>query len=86
MGYQVTILEGEPEVVSGADTYLLEGPLTTFFRTDGSRRVVDCWSERLASFRTADVVRIRRLDEPVPSDLPSSRLADASRSLLGGSP
>lgn len=63
MGYQVTTSQGNPEVVRGADTYLLEGPLTTFFRTDGERRVVDCWSERLASFRTADVVCIRRLDE-----------------------
>lgn len=63
VGYEVTINDGDRQVVLGADTYQLEGPLTTFFSTDAGRRVVDCWSLRLASFRTADVVRIRRLDE-----------------------
>ncbi len=62
MGYEVTTNDGGCEVVSGADTYQLEGPLTTFFRTEADRRVVDCWSVRLASFRTLDVVRIRRLE------------------------
>ena len=63
MGYAVTVSDGDDVVVPGADTYQLEGPLTTFFSTDAGRRVVDCWSVRLASFRTADVVCIRRLDE-----------------------
>jgi hypothetical protein len=62
MGFEVTVGDGTAEVVPGADTYTQEGPLTTFFRTDPGRRVIDCWSERLASFRTADVTRIRRLD------------------------
>ena len=62
MGYEVTVGDDSHEMVVGADTYTQEGPLTTFFRTDPGRRVVDCWSERLASFRTADVTRIRRLD------------------------
>ena len=63
MGYEVTVSDGANVVVAGADTYQLEGPLTTFFSTDSGRRVVDCWSVRLASFRTADVVRIRRVEE-----------------------
>jgi hypothetical protein len=62
MGFEVTVGDGMAEVVPGADTYTQEGPLTTFFRTDRGRRVIDCWSERLASFRTADVTRIRRLE------------------------
>ncbi|CAN5698233.1 hypothetical protein BH23ACT1_BH23ACT1_08860 [soil metagenome] len=62
MGYRVTISDGADVVVAGADTYQLEGPLTTFFSTDAGRRVVDCWSVRLASFRTADVVRIAQID------------------------
>jgi hypothetical protein len=62
MGYEVLVSDGSSELVVGADAYVLEGPLTTFFRTDPARRVVDCWSERLASFRTADVTRIRRLE------------------------
>jgi hypothetical protein len=44
MGYRVTISDGADVVVAGADTYQLEGPLTTFFSTDAGRRVVDCWS------------------------------------------
>jgi hypothetical protein len=63
VGYEVTIGDGDSELVVGADTYQLEGPLTTFFSTDSGRRVVDSWSVRLASFRTADVVRIRRIDD-----------------------
>lgn len=63
MGYEVTVSDGADVVVPGADTYQLEGPLTTFFSTDAGRRVVDCWSVRLASFRTADIVRIRLVAE-----------------------
>jgi hypothetical protein len=61
MGYEVVTSDGEVEVVVGADTYAQEGPLTTFFRNDCGRRGVDAWSERLASFRTSEVTRIRRL-------------------------
>ena len=63
MGYEVTTSDGGCELVAGADTYQLEGPLTTFFCTEAGRGVVDCWSVRLASFRTVDVVRIRRVGE-----------------------
>lgn len=59
MGYEVMTVDGTTELVAGADAYRQEGPLTTFFRTDGDRRVIDCWSIRLASFRTTDVARVR---------------------------
>jgi len=62
MGYEVTTADGTTEVIAGADTYQQEGPLTTFFRTEPGRRVIDCWSVRLASFRTSEVVRIRRVE------------------------
>ena len=55
-------IDGTVERVDGADTYQQEGLLTTFFRTDAGRRVVDSWSVRLASIRTAEIVRIRRID------------------------
>ena len=61
-GYDVTITDGSVERVTDADTYQQEGPLTTFFRTDDGRRIVDCWSVRLASYRTAEITRIRRVD------------------------
>ena len=62
MGYEVTISDGTTELILGASTYQQEGPLTTFFRTDPGRQVVDCWSVRLASFRTAELTRIRRVE------------------------
>jgi hypothetical protein len=58
--FEVVLKDGVTEQIDGADTYDQEGPLTTFFRTSDDRRVIDCWSERLESIRTADIVRIRR--------------------------
>ena len=65
--YEVTLKDGTQERIDGAGAYQQEGPMTTFFRLEGDRQVVDCWSTRMASFRTADIVIIRRreTDEPV---------------------
>jgi hypothetical protein len=57
--YEVTLADDTIEHIDDADAYQLEGPLTTFFRTTPGRAVVDCWSTRLASYRTADIRRIR---------------------------
>ncbi len=57
MSYVVVLADDRAEIVEGADAYQQEGPLTTFFRT--GRGVVDCWSVRLASFRTMDIRSIR---------------------------
>ena len=62
MTYEVTLADETTERVDDADAYQLEGPLTTFFRTTPGRMVVDCWSTRLASYRTADIRRIRATD------------------------
>ena len=35
--------------------------MTTFFRTDG-RPTVDCWSVRVASFRTDQILAVRRVE------------------------
>ncbi|MDQ6615564.1 MAG: hypothetical protein M3083_12690 [Actinomycetota bacterium] len=59
MTYEIRLKGGEAEVIEGADTYQQEGPLTTFFQTRPGRTVIDCWSRRVASYRTADIVRIR---------------------------
>jgi hypothetical protein len=61
MAYLVQLVNDASEVIDGADAYQQEGPLTTFFRTAPGRAVIDCWSTRLASFRTADVRVIRLL-------------------------
>lgn len=58
--FAVTLNDQSTDVVDGADAYQLEGPLTTFFAFSDNRRVVDSWSVRLASYRTADISAIRR--------------------------
>lgn len=58
--FAVTLLAGETVIVEGADAYQPEGPLTTFFAAGSSRQTIDSWSTRLASFRTADIVSVRR--------------------------
>jgi hypothetical protein len=60
--YEVVLVDGETEEIRGATGYVQEGPLTTFFCSERSRATLDSWSERLASFRTADIRRILRRD------------------------
>ena len=42
-----------------ADGYMQEGVLTTFFQRRDGRAVLDSWAKRIASYRTADIIRIR---------------------------
>jgi hypothetical protein len=55
---------GQPrvETIDGADAYQQEGPMTTFFRRGDGRAVIDSWSTRVASFRTADLMAVRRCE------------------------
>jgi hypothetical protein len=70
--FEVTMRDRTREIIDGADAYRQEGQMTTFFRNAEGREVVDCWSTRIASFRTAEVLIIRRLDaEPVPELRPA---------------
>lgn len=64
--FEVMLSDRTVETVDGADAYQQEGPLTTFFSLRGDRQVIDSWSVRLASFRTADVVAIRRTASTAP--------------------
>ena len=64
--FEVTLSDQRVESVDGADAYQQEGPLTTFFALRGERQVIDSWSIRLASFRTADIVAVRRRSPAVP--------------------
>jgi hypothetical protein len=61
--FEVRFDDGREERVDDADTYQLEGPMTTFFKTRDRRPVVDSWSERMASFRTSTVLAVRRRAE-----------------------
>jgi len=58
--YAVELTNERTELVSGVDAYQQEGPLTTFFAAESNRMVIDSWSRRIASFRTADIVTVRR--------------------------
>jgi hypothetical protein len=61
--FDVVLSDGTQEVVHGADAYQQESSMTTFFRNDTGRQAVDCWSVRVASFRTEHILAIRRVDE-----------------------
>jgi hypothetical protein len=62
VAYEITLKGERTERVDGADAYAQEGQLTTFFQTDPDRGTVDRWSIRLASFRTSEVMAVRRLE------------------------
>jgi len=64
--YEVTLKDHGREVIDGADAYQQEGQMTTFFATASERALVDSWSTRIASFRTTEVLVIRRRPDPVP--------------------
>jgi len=58
--FDVILRDRTVETVDGADAYQQEGPMTTFFERAPGRQVVDCWSNRVASLRTQDILIIRR--------------------------
>ena len=60
MTFQVVLSDETIEQVDGADNYAPEGPLTTFFDNQARPGGISAWSVKVASFRTADIVRIRR--------------------------
>jgi hypothetical protein len=60
--FEVMMQDRSLELVDGADAYQQEGPMTTFFRRGDGRDVIDSWSTRVASFRTADLLVVRRKD------------------------
>ena len=66
--YRVTLMDRSTEEIDDVDAYQQEGQMTTFFRTGSGRQVVDTWSVRMASFRTSEILAIRRV-EPVAAAL-----------------
>ncbi|MEM7274810.1 MAG: hypothetical protein AAF547_17135 [Actinomycetota bacterium] len=78
--FEVTLTDQTTDVVDGADAYQQEGPLTTFFSFRDNRHVIDSWSIRLASYRTADISAIRRAGTAgiVPGSDPADPLATPS--------
>ncbi len=66
--FDVVLSDGSVQRVDDADAYQQEQSMTTFFRTDGVRQAVDCWSVRVASFRTDTIVSVRR-HEAAPAEV-----------------
>jgi hypothetical protein len=58
MIFELNFVDGRAEVVTGVDNYEQEGPMTTFFQSEG-RNYVDSWSLRIASYRTTDLTSVR---------------------------
>lgn len=67
MTFEVTLRDRSTETIGGVDGYQQEGQMTTFFQHGSSRGVLDAWSTRVASVRTAEILVVRRLaQEPAP--------------------
>jgi hypothetical protein len=49
--------------------------MTTFFRRGDGREVIDSWSTRMASFRTADLLVVRRCHTAAAASGPVHALA-----------
>lgn len=62
--YRITLKDRTTEEIDHADAYQQEGQMTTFFQLGEGRHVVDTWSVRMASFRTSEILAIRRVEEP----------------------
>jgi hypothetical protein len=67
--FEVMLRDRSVVTVDGADAYQQEGPMTTFFRRVNGREVIDSWSTRVASLRTADLLAIRRREAAIEQHL-----------------
>ena len=63
MACEVTMADQTVERIDGADGYELEGPLTTFFSSEGRHQKLTSWSVRQASYRTERIACIRRVED-----------------------
>ena len=68
--HDIVLADGEVVEITGANAYVQEGPLTTFFHSGRSRAAIDSWSERVASFKTTEIRRIIRRHPPTLRAVP----------------
>jgi len=71
MAFEVVLIDETVEWVDGADSFQQEGPMTTFFASDGRRGTLDCWSVKMASFRTDRIDKVIRRAVARPTALAS---------------
>jgi hypothetical protein len=84
--YRVTLKDRSTEHIDGVDAYQQEGPMTTFFQVGSGRNVVDTWSTRVASFRTSELLAIRRIEATDLVLAPVESLSPDAGSPTGTSP
>jgi len=60
MTFLVRFDDDSTTLVTDADAYEQEGPLTTFFDRNGGGRLASAFAVRVASFRTNRIVEVRR--------------------------
>ena len=58
--FEVKLKDGTVEIIEGADAYQPDGQFTTFFALEEGHSAVDCWSVRMASIRSAEIVAVWR--------------------------
>jgi hypothetical protein len=76
MSFVVHFEDDTTTVVSDADSYEQEGPLTTFFDRNGGGRLASAFAVRVASFRTNKIVEVRR--ETIGFDATQSSMRSSS--------
>ena len=74
MSFVVHFEDDTTTIVDDADSYEQEGPLTTFFDRNGGGRL----AVRVASFRTAKIVEVRRETDVAVAALQSSMKSSSS--------
>ena len=67
MSFVVHFEDETMTIVDDADSYEQEGPLTTFFDRNGGGRLTSAFAVRVASFRTSQIVEVRRCQSSVRS-------------------
>lgn len=74
--FDVKLRDGTVETVQRADAYRPDGALTTFFAFEDGRSTIDCWSVRVASIRTTEIVAVWRRESDWGAHAASSRLTE----------
>jgi hypothetical protein len=72
MTFEVTLRDRSVDTVDDADAYQQEGQMTTFFQHGAGRQVLDTWATRVASYRTNEVLTVKRISPAERSALRSA--------------
>ena len=68
--FSVQLCSHDTPLVIDCDAYAQESTMLTFFRYGSDCTTIDAWSNRVASFRIADVTSVIRSDEVRSDEVP----------------